>query len=921
MDEQEHAVADQLLRAGSLQEVQTVLLRSAASCKVGALLAELRERAGRLRAAGRAAEAELTEHLTGVVERERIPEFERRFRSEGRPTTTGFPEPPGELRMWLEQDISRLLDAGDLDAGVTASHQADRVPLQDVGEWPRLTGLRVRLARALRAAGRPWEALAAVEHVGFNPSAAGEFSRSGLVYVTLAQLYLVRAYAYEDLKCPQAARAAFDEAYQAAQLAGDDVLQLQAQTGTASSNYAEGRHRDAVREFRRLLQFAESRDQPGFVASALNNLGIALRSAGEHAAARACHERVLVLAERRRALVECRVTAQFALGDLAFDQRDIHAAGLSYLHGFMDAVEVGAIASAQAMLTARLDRDMPESDLLLKLAAVFRNLPSRPRDREDWRVTAAFTRAEAWSHRRQGRQSEAVRLLRRLREEAATRGGGAWYQDLTTDLARTLAGSPEPTDRQEAFDLLWQERCRLREAPGDGPTVETASVLDHAPVYRLLVDLLTDPPGSRPLRLPDARPPIELAFDLHEELHERTAIRRGAPASFSALRGCLDGLAEAPECAYVSLFHGPERTTVFTYAPGADGPEVTHVPIGSEQLARISGQLQRTFDGDPRTFPPLAPLHPRRPWRRSLDFLGELMPLVAAFLPRVAGRPLLYVSGDGPLGTLPLHAVPGPSGAVVAAHHAVVRVHGAGSVLQAAERHAASGRSDAVTGTRSRSGKPTVFCAGVAAREDPVPARLEGDAALLAEAGWQVAGPSGEAADRTAVLAGLRTASIAHLTCHGYADRQEPLDSGLLLAYGGRRPSKLPAALSVRTRLEHLLTARDFARDRLEVDLLTLRACGTGNDEFAGGDLESLVQALLHAGVGTVVAALWNVDERSSRRLLAAFFRNLADRPAEPLWRSFWDAQRTMLEHPARPWESHPYHWAALAISGDWRMR
>jgi CHAT domain-containing protein len=211
-----------------------------------------------------------------------------------------------------------------------------------------------------------------------------------------------------------------------------------------------------------------------------------------------------------------------------------------------------------------------------------------------------------------------------------------------------------------------------------------------------------------------------------------------------------------------------------------------------------------------------------------------------------------------------------------------------------------------------------VFCAGVAAREDPAPERFENDAGLLTVPSWSVDLLTGTAADRHTVLRRLATAQIAHLTCHGYFDRREPLDSGLLVSHDGKLPSKAPGQLSVRARLDHLITVRDFARYVLDLDLLTLRACATGYDEFAAGDVEDLVEALLGSGVGSVVAALWNVDETSSRRFLADFYQRLSADPHKPLWRAFWQAQRNMLARPDHDWQAHPYHWAAPSLSGDW---
>jgi CHAT domain-containing protein len=72
-----------------------------------------------------------------------------------------------------------------------------------------------------------------------------------------------------------------------------------------------------------------------------------------------------------------------------------------------------------------------------------------------------------------------------------------------------------------------------------------------------------------------------------------------------------------------------------------------------------------------------------------------------------------------------------------------------------------------------------------------------------------------------------------------------------------------------------------------------------------------------------VVATLWDVDDTSSRRFFADFYRHLLadDRgtPGQPPWRALWQAKRAMLRQPRGHWETHPYHWAAIALFGVWR--
>jgi len=68
-------------------------------------------------------------------------------------------------------------------------------------------------------------------------------------------------------------------------------------------------------------------------------------------------------------------------------------------------------------------------------------------------------------------------------------------------------------------------------------------------------------------------------------------------------------------------------------------------------------------------------------------------------------------------------------------------------------------------------------------------------------------------------LASLEAASkeIIHLSCHGYFNSQEPLNSGLLLSDG-------------------MLTVKDIFGMSMDTDLLALSACETGINKQKPGD-------------------------------------------------------------------------------------
>ena len=94
-----------------------------------------------------------------------------------------------------------------------------------------------------------------------------------------------------------------------------------------------------------------------------------------------------------------------------------------------------------------------------------------------------------------------------------------------------------------------------------------------------------------------------------------------------------------------------------------------------------------------------------------------------------------------------------------------------------------------------------------------------------------------------------------HLACHGRADAQRPLLSGLILA-GGEE-----------------LTTLDLFRLRIPADLVVLSACRTavGKQHRAEG-IFGLTRAFMLAGSPRVISSLWSVDDRATKALMVKFY-------------------------------------------------
>ena len=112
-------------------------------------------------------------------------------------------------------------------------------------------------------------------------------------------------------------------------------------------------------------------------------------------------------------------------------------------------------------------------------------------------------------------------------------------------------------------------------------------------------------------------------------------------------------------------------------------------------------------------------------------------------------------------------------------------------------------------------------------------------------------------------------ADVVHFACHGYADLDTPLDSGLVLGPG------------------QVLTVRELMGRDLRPRLAVLSACET---LLPGTELPDEVVALptglIQAGAAGVIASLWTVPDLESAMLMVEFYdrwRAVGTTPAQAL--------------------------------------
>ncbi len=149
--------------------------------------------------------------------------------------------------------------------------------------------------------------------------------------------------------------------------------------------------------------------------------------------------------------------------------------------------------------------------------------------------------------------------------------------------------------------------------------------------------------------------------------------------------------------------------------------------------------------------------------------------------------------------------------------------------------------------------------------------------------------------------------AILHLSTHGYFNANNPLLSGLELEPDDSN--------------DGLLEVHEILNLSLDADLVTLSACETGlssgyfNQIPAGDEFVGLSRAFLLAGSHSVLATLWEVDDRSTVAFMEGFYRHLGQ-PG----REFDQADslvRIQRELRKSGRYQHPFYWAPFVLFGQ----
>lgn len=166
---------------------------------------------------------------------------------------------------------------------------------------------------------------------------------------------------------------------------------------------------------------------------------------------------------------------------------------------------------------------------------------------------------------------------------------------------------------------------------------------------------------------------------------------------------------------------------------------------------------------------------------------------------------------------------------------------------------------------------------------------------------FKVKAVTGAAATETRVKELLPKARRIHIATHGKVNSQMPMHSYVVLGRDDRNDGQL--------------FAKELADLDLRAEMIVLSACETGLGQWKGGEgVIGLTWAAASAGVPTGLLSQWQVDDRSTSELMAAFYEGLDSKRSKA--EALRAAQLQLMKDKAR---AHPFFWSPFVLMGDWR--
>ena len=152
-------------------------------------------------------------------------------------------------------------------------------------------------------------------------------------------------------------------------------------------------------------------------------------------------------------------------------------------------------------------------------------------------------------------------------------------------------------------------------------------------------------------------------------------------------------------------------------------------------------------------------------------------------------------------------------------------------------------------------------------------------------------------ATRASFLAKANTYSLLHLSTHAQSvsDRAQPF----IALY------------------DSLVWLSDLYRLHLPAELVVLSACQTNTGELAKGEgVLGLGRGFFYAGASSVIASLWNLNDRHTAQIMKSFYQELATGTAKA--EALHKAKLAFMQDASIPaFQRTPYYWAGLSFYGN----
>ncbi len=701
--------------------------------------------------------------------------------------------------------------------------------------------------------------------------------------------------------------------------------------------------------YRRALEI-EERLAPDSLALAadLGNLGVVAEKRGDLAEAEAYQRRALEIQER-----------------LAPDSLDV---GFSLVNLGILASDRGELEAAEGYYRRALEIEERLAPDSLAVAASFANLGNVALKRGDLETAEAQQRraeqlyersapgsAElatclhdlAQVFRAQGRTSEALEALQRAvraLEAQQRRLGGtpehlgdfrAQYLEIYRDLVDVLL---EEGRREEAFGVVESAHARAllamlaerdlvaHDVPSELERERHLTNAAHDQTMAALGELAAEDEDARTGLLAELA-----AIEQHQD--EIRARVRAASPRLAELRYPepvdLAGAKQAlePGGLLLAYFLGQGKTYLFALGPEPERFMVYTLAVGEQSLREEVKRLRRLIQWGGIG----ATSSGEDPGEEALAQASRALStaLLAPAADAIAACSRVIVVPDGPLHVLPFAALLDPGTGRYLVEEKPLSVVASATVMAQLKQ-----QRRLVEETRLVAFGDPLYPQAAAVEEPlvleharrsglslkPLPAtrleveglgRLLGDQAIL----WL----GDDATEERAKAVGEGVTAL-HFATHGFVDERRPLSSGLALTIPEQPAEGQDNGL--------LQAWEVFEQVRLDADLVTLSACETAlGKEVAGEGILGLTRAFQYAGARTVLASLWAVADESTAELMGRFYANLQSGlpKDEALRRAQVELIRGPVEVPAadgatrRLDASHPFHWAAFELVGDWQ--